>query len=203
MNARADLRHAAEWAFRYLRRNAQATRERLIQREIERSYQKEKDNDQTMACNGRSEMIPNITVQSAESDEDDGWHSASSTIGVLDETDIIAYRAYSQGSVGRLVIYSGGIRFVRSLKRKDLWRRSFLDLAEMRKQDGSSVSKLPTLSSQSLELKFMDGSTMAIKGMRDRDSAFNTIIGFSGLQWQSLQAKTVQESSDNDLRSTS
>lgn len=199
----ADFHTVAEWAFQYLRRNAQITRERLVERKVNRMFNEENDGDRRPTYKARGQMIPNIIVDGNQSDEDEDWHSVSSTTSVLDESDIKAHRAYSQGAIGQLIIYSGGVRFVRSIKRKELWRRSFLELAEMRKWGGSSVSRLPTVPSQSLELKFIDGSKMALKGMKDRDSAFNTIVGFSGLQWQSLQAKTVTESIDDDILSTS
>ena len=45
-----------------------------------------------------------------------------------------------------------------------------------------------------LELCLTDGrrELLCIKGMREeRDSAFNSIIGFSGLQWQNLQIEKL------------
>ena len=190
---------AAEWSFQYLRRNAQSARERLVEETVERICKEEKEGDRASNYQGLMRSIPDITVDGNDFDGDEDWHSASSTISVLDGSDIIAYRAYSQGVVGRLIIYSGGVRFVRSLRRKEMWRREFLELAEMRKKEGSTVSRLPGLSLQSLELKSIDGTKLALEGMKDRDSAFNTIIGFSGLQWQSLQAKTAEGMSDGTV----
>ena len=114
--------------------------------------------------------------------EDDDWHSVSSSTSVLEDSDIIAYRAKSKGIIGRLAVFSGGIRFVRSIGQKEMWRRSFLELAEMRKVDESVMSKLTMASRQQIEFIFTDGTSL-MEGMRNRDEAFNTIIGFSGLQW--------------------
>ncbi|KAL9006589.1 MAG: hypothetical protein Q9188_000626 [Gyalolechia gomerana] len=187
-----DSNAVAEWSFQYLRRHAQTTREQLVKQRVDRIEQQENDGG-----GPPSYVVPVIIVNEDSSHEEDDWHSACSTTSVLDGMDIVAYRAYSRGAVGRLIIYSGGIRFVRSVKPKQLWRRSYLELVEMRKTEGSSVSKIPGVPPQSLELKFMDGSKLALEGMKDRDSAFNTIIGFSGLQWQSLQAKTMKDCTDD------
>ena len=128
-------------------------------------------------------MVPIITLDSPDTDgEDEDWYSVSSSTSILDETDIITYRAQTKGVVGRLIIFSGGIRFVRSIGQKEVWRRSFLELVEMRKVDGSVLSKLKISSRQQIEFKFTDGTSL-MEGMRNRDDAFNTIIGFSGLQW--------------------
>ncbi|KAL8943688.1 MAG: hypothetical protein Q9216_000887 [Gyalolechia sp. 2 TL-2023] len=187
-----DIPTDAEWSFQYLRRHAQMEREQLVKRRVDRIHQDENDGSSPI-----SYVVPDITVNEGSSHDEDDWHSACSTTSVLGGLDIVAYRAYSQGVVGRLIIYSSGIRFVRSVKRRELWRRSYLELVEMRKKEGSSVSRIPGVPSQSLELKFLDGSKLGLKGMKDRDSAFNTIIGFSGLQWQSLQAKTMKENTDD------
>ncbi|KAL8680061.1 MAG: hypothetical protein Q9186_003700 [Xanthomendoza sp. 1 TL-2023] len=188
-----DIPTNAEWSFQYLRRNAQTTREKLIERAVDYIDAGEKG--------GRplSRQTPNITVNGIESGEDEDWHSASSSTSILNRSDVVSYRAFSQGAIGRLIVYSAGVRFVRSVKRKEVWRHSFLELAEMRKQDGSAVSKLPRVSSQSLELKFIDSSKIVVEGMRERDAAFSSIIGLSGLQWQSLQAKTINADSSFSL----
>ncbi|KAI4242910.1 MAG: hypothetical protein L6R40_003783 [Gallowayella cf. fulva] len=178
----------------YLRRNAQTTRHAA-----ERAYVKEKDGHCASPYRGLFESVPDITLDETGSDEDDDWQSVRSTVSIRDGSDIVSYKAFSQGVVGRLIIYSSGVRFLRSIKQKEIWRHSFLELAEMRKQDGSVVSKLPTVSSQSLELKFIDGSKIVLEAMRERDGAFSSIIGLSGLQWQSLQAKTINADSSFSL----
>ncbi|KAL8693187.1 MAG: hypothetical protein Q9218_001931 [Villophora microphyllina] len=187
----ADLKSLPE--IPHLRRNGQITRENLIERAAGRIYQQETYEHVLSIGTNNMHSVPGIVVNDTSASDDEDWHSASSATSILDGSDIAAYLAISHGVVGKLIIYAAGIRFVRSIKRKELWRRSFLELAEVRKKHGSSLSKLPRVSSHSLELKFIDGSRTALEGMKERDSAFNTIIGFSGLQWQSLQTETIHE----------
>lgn len=104
----------------------------------------------------------------------------------MDE-EVIAFRAKWKHHVGRLVVSTSGIRFVRALSKRELWRRSFPELVEMRKVHGSRMSKLTMKATQQVEFACRDGTTLRIEGMLNRDQAFNTIIGFSGLQWQVLQ----------------
>lgn len=42
-----------------------------------------------------------------------------------------------------------------------------------------------------LELCLTDGRRELLEGMRERDGAFNSIIGFSSLQWQNLQMEEM------------
>lgn len=42
-----------------------------------------------------------------------------------------------------------------------------------------------------LELCLTDGRREVLEGMRERDGAFNSIIGFSSLQWQNLQIEKM------------
>ena len=54
----------------------------------------------------------------------------------------------------------------------------------MRKLEASAVSRATFHSPEQLELTFIDGTSVVLGAMKDRDEAFNTIIGFSALQWQ-------------------
>lgn len=128
----------------------------------------------------------NAVVDAFDSDDED-WHSMSSGMSILNGQDIIGFRAQWNSNVGRLVVYSGGIRFVRSLSKKELWNRSYLELVEMRKVQGSTLSKLTMATLEQLEFTCTDGVLLHIEAVKDRDEAFNTILGFSGLQWQVLQ----------------
>ena len=134
--------------------------------------------------------IPIKVTQPADTDEDDqdnddtSWHSADSLCSVLDSRDIVAFKARFDNTTGRFIVYTNGVRFVRSWKKKELWRRTFLELAEMRKLDGSTLSRVTLKSLEQLELTFTDGSSVVLEAMKDRDEAFNTIIGFSAMQWQ-------------------
>ncbi|KAK5021903.1 hypothetical protein LTR16_012465, partial [Cryomyces antarcticus] len=119
---------------------------------------------------------PAETLDADEVDDAASWHTADSSSSILDGIDFISFRCRSGTTPGRLVVYSSGIRFVRSFPSKQLWRRSFLELVEMRKISGSAVAKL--INRELLEFKFTDGTTASVEAMKQRDEAFNTIIGF-------------------------
>ncbi len=188
-----DIPTNAEWSFQYLRRNAQEAREKMIEQKVEDS--RETAHSPTTNCAGRLSSVPKVEVEghaweveSTYESDDSGFFSASSSNSILDSNDIRSFRAFYDDVPGRFVIFSGGIRFVRSLKTKELWRYSFLELMEMRKLEGTRVSMIP-LSHIQMEITCIDGSRLKLEGMRERDEAFNTVIGFSSLQWQSLQIR--------------
>lgn len=171
------------------------TREQMIQKKVEQDFRDETHNSQS--------MIPRVAVpDSNTNDNEEDWHSVTSSTSILDGSDIISFRGHSQGVVGRLIIHSGGIRFVRSLTKKELWTRGFLELAEMRKLEGSLISKVTMKTFEQLEFKFSDGGSLLLEKMINRDEAFNAIIGFSSLQWQALQtdptkvSKSVKKATD-------
>ena len=185
----------AEWSFQYLRRQAQITREEMIKKKVEDGHSYELANPSVDGYTGRMITVPRIQVQGDESakdysdSDDEGWYSASSSTSVLEASDIRSFRAQSHGVIGRLIVFTKGVRYVRSLPKKELWRKDYLEFVELRKMEGSNASKLTSLSPDQLDIKCTDGETFKIKGMVERDEAFNTIIAFSGLQWQSLQIK--------------
>ena len=189
-----DIPTNAEWSFTYLRRQAQITRERIIENRVEEGHSRELTCPAADEYAGRATTVPRIKVMDTDSDDenvdgddDEGWYSACSSTSLLEASDIRSFRCQSHEVIGRLIIYSKGIRFVRSLPKKELWRRSYLDLAEMRKAEGSAISRLTSISRDQLEIKCIDGSKLHFEGLRERDEAFNTVIAFSGMQWQSLQ----------------
>lgn len=188
-----DIPTDAEWSFQYLRQRAQVSREQIIKEKVEHTHRFEEANPRSGVYAGQTSMMPAISLavtdvdneaHDAEVDDDESWHSADSSSSVLEAADIMSFRARSEGHTGRLVIYANGIRFVRSIKKRELWKRSFLELAEMRKLEGSRASRITLKTWAQLELTFMDGSSTTLSSMKDRDEAFNTIIGFSALQWQ-------------------
>ena len=191
-----DIPTHAEWSFQYLRRQAQATREALIKRKVEEGRSCESADPIIENNTGRMTAVPKIKVggavseeeENADSDSDSGWHSASSTSSVLETTDVRSFSARCKGVTGRLIIFSNGVRFVRSPTTKEVWRILFIELKEMRKWEGTWGSKLLS-SPEQLEIKSTDDRKVNIGGMKKRDEAFNTIIAFSGLQWQNSQIR--------------
>ena len=167
----------------------------MIKKKVEDGQSYELANPSVDGYTGRMITVPRIQVQGDGSakdysdSDDEGWYSASSTTSVLEASDIRSFRAQSHGVIGRLVVFTKGVRYVRSLPKKELWRKDYLELVELGKMEGSNASKLTSLSPDQLDIKCTDGGTFKIKGMVERDEAFNTIIAFSGLQWQSLQIK--------------
>lgn len=183
----------AEWSFEYLRRRAQISREEIIKRKVEESHLHEIENPRIGVYAGQTFTAPKITLEVTpadddhpdnDDDDDASWHSADSSSSVLDGSDVIAFRARSEKHTGRFVVYANGVRFVRSINKHELWRRTFLELAEMRKLSSSAALRVIPKSLEQLELVFTDGTSVVLEDMKDRDEAFNTIIGFSALQWQ-------------------
>ena len=190
-----DIPTHAEWSFQYLRRKGQEAREEMIKEKVEQGHSREVAEPATERYTGRLVTVPKIRIEGDEAaddspydSDDSGFYSASSTASVLESNDIRSFYAHYEGIVGRFIIFSKGIRFVRRVKKKELWRHDFVDLMEMRKVEGTRISKIVSSPDQ-MEVKCIDGSRLNLEGMRERDEAFNTVIAFSGLQWQSLQIR--------------
>ena len=193
-----DIPSNAEWSFNYLRRQAQITRERIIEKKVEEDHSQELAHPLVQYTGRMMKVLPKIKIEGSgpedeeeddddDDDDDEGWYSACSTTSILEAADIRSFRCQSHKVIGRLVVYSKGVRFIRSLPKKELWRREYLELAEMRKVEGTRISKVTSATPDQLEIKCIDGSKVHFEGMKERDEAFNSIIAFSGLQWQSLQ----------------
>lgn len=179
----------AIWSFRYLRRNAQETRGQIIARKVEQAYVP-KPEDAQASANREASLIPTIVGPrsrdglSETTDAED--YLPRSGVGTFDnDVDVLSLRCRYQGMAGHLVINTSGIRFIRSIPSKEVWRRPYQELAEMRKLNEAKLTSLKR--EKTLELKFTDGTSDQIEAMKQRDNAFNAIIGFSGLQWQMLQ----------------
>ena len=164
----------------------------MIQKRIDGSHARESTILAVDNSSSNTVAIPKIQVDAEYSEEDtnsdDSWQTAISATSVLDECDFRSFRAHYEGATGRFTVFSNGVRFVRSLKRKEIWRVLFTELIEMRKIEGNKFSQLMSLSDQ-LEIKSTNGRIFDIEGMKERDEAFNAVIAFSGLQWQSLQIR--------------
>ena len=189
-----DIPTSAEWSFTHLRRQAQITRERIIEKKVDERHFRVLANPPVDEYTGCMTTVPKVMAGGSVSedeeitgDDSEGWYSACSITSVVQAFDIRSFRCQSHKVVGRLVVYSDGICFVRSLPKKELWRRNYLDLAEIRKAEGSTMSRLTSLSRDQLEIKCVDGSKLHLEGVQERDDAFNAIIAYSGIKWQSLQ----------------
>lgn len=184
-----DIPNDPDWSLMYLRGKAQATRERLIAQKVEEKYNQE-TNGPNPAAQGyfgsdyKGEDTDMISDSDAES-----WHSVESSSSILDGLDVMSFRCHEAGMTGRIVIYTGGIRFerLRSLGRppKEIWRRKWISLVEIRKVKSTTIPKL--LSTDGLHLTFLDGIEVELVSVQRRDRAFNCIVGFSGLPFQVLR----------------
>ena len=172
----------------------------MIQDEFKKQIKTEAANPKSVNSNNYS--VPSSAGSKTDSDTDDhsDQHSPTLSSSFLDSSAIISFRARSQGKSGHLIIHPGGIRFVRRLRGTELWRRTYLELAEMRKREGSLLSKLSMQSLEQLELKCSKGDVLLLDAMKDRDEAFNSIIGFSSLQWQALQTDPTKRAEDTRER---
>lgn len=180
-----------------MRQKAQICREKIIEGIVEQEYSDEiagrqrRNATQNTAASDhepddtQDEETSNSSYQSGNSD------SSSSPSKSLLSNNFLSFRALSHGHPGHLTIHPTGLFFAETLNpARRRWQYTFLDLAEMKKPDaGSRVSKFIRKKTRlgELELWFTDGSREVLEGMRERDGAFNAIVGFSGLQWQNLQ----------------
>ncbi|KAI9834551.1 MAG: hypothetical protein M1819_002927 [Sarea resinae] len=188
----------AEWAFHYLREQAQINREKLLEQKVEDGSIDGGATPITPVYIGdysldrykkdESELEDGNGHQNGDDSDDEAdspvWHETSPS-KLLEGDDIVSFRCQWSGNPGRLIVFPTGIRFMRHLVRKELWRRPFQELVEMKKPPTSSIAKLVSLGR--LAFTFTDDTSITIDAVKDRDAAFNAIIAYSGMQWQTLQ----------------
>ena len=197
-----DVPTQAEWSFQYLRRQAQVHREIRIMKNVEATYNNEVTNSTITEYPGRIDTVPAIVIgddaskRSDDTSSEDDWCSVSSTAGILEGSNIGSFRGFFGGSIGRLIVSFDGVCFVHSLTKAQAWSFLYIELAELRKSVGSRITKVIT-SPDRLEIATVSGIDVIVEGMKERDEAFNAIIAFSALQWQSLQ---VREASSEKRR---
>ncbi|MCJ1401827.1 hypothetical protein MMC11_005044 [Xylographa trunciseda] len=212
-----DVPTNAEWSFAYLRRQAQVVREKMISRKVEEVLHEESTQPPLATYAGHLALRSSTSSLSDDSNSDydsdsdtsslASFHSAASTTSILASTAILTFRATHHASRGRLIISSSGISFQPSSRNPSpsptgpTFSIPFPSLREMRKlaTPASRLSALThssTLSALShaagaagLQLEFLhaDGRVWGVGMGARRDEAFNAVLGFSGLQWQSLQ----------------
>ena len=193
-----DIPTHAEWSFQYLRRHCQESRESMIENQVEEKFKRELEETVLDSYRGRlNTPHPHIEVDGVQQDDDsesinsEDWQSADSSHNILTDASFLSYRCHWEGMIGRLAITPSGIRFVRSIKKQEMWYLPFIEVEEMRKFRAAARSGSIVLGVQwkrQLELKRTDGLCYTLEFRGDRDEVFNYIIGFSGLQWQSLQS---------------
>lgn len=194
-----DIPTHAEWSFQYLRREAHIVREERIKLKIDGEHSREMNDAKRAGYTGLITKMPRIQVEGPEYEggeeaptDSEDWQSATSASSVLEDVDFRSFRAYFEDARGHIVVFSDGVRFIKRFRKTKIWTVPFIELSEMRKVKGDRMSKV-FASRDQLEITSTNGRKYSMEGMQERDEAFNTIIAFSGLQWQSLQ---IKQSSD-------
>ncbi|KAH0366454.1 hypothetical protein KCU65_g5354, partial [Aureobasidium melanogenum] len=183
----------ADWSMQYLREKAYETRAGLIEKRVQEEWEKDLSQQRGGLAAGSLE-IPTITKttwpgqdSSADSEDDDAasFHTTDSSCSVLDGLDILSFKCSMHNIPGRLVIFSDGLHYQRTSPvtsaRKEVWRRLWSELVEMEKIDPKTAG---LVKSKGIRLAFADGAEVKLEHVRQRDKAFNCIIGFSGLQFR-------------------
>ncbi|MCJ1407476.1 hypothetical protein MMC19_001547 [Ptychographa xylographoides] len=209
----------AEWSLSYLRRQAQFSREKMIVHKVDDRLSAESRDPVLSSYTGHldTHLDSSASVDGNGDDDDDdtidtaSFHSATSATSILSQSSILTFRVTHNSRPGNLTIHSSSLRFLPDKGRhishpstttSSSWTISFLDLAELRKIDGtasklqkltnstplSKLSKASGATGQQLEILTRTGDVRTFHMDDDRDEAFNAIIGFSGLRWQVLQS---------------
>jgi hypothetical protein len=176
----------ADWSMSYLRKKAQETRAELIKKRVQ-----DKWNDDLSPAGGVAADIPSATKSTwaatddplLESEDDDAasFHSSESTTSILGGLDILSFRCAMHSVSGRLIIFSDGLRYQRTSSDSEIWRRLWSELVEIEKIDPKTAGLIKT---DGIRLAFTDGQEVKLEHVRQRDKAFNCILGFSGLRFQ-------------------
>ena len=163
---------AAEWTFCYFQYQCQKRRTAAIRPAVEEEHWYD------------APSSPNREIAN-----EDGYGTAPEGSTVANEV-FVSFRAKWQGKLGRLFIDAAGVGFVGTIHRRELWKLAFNEIKEILKIKSSQdrSSKLSgSYSAHELELISRSGITYSMDFVKDRDQAFNYIIGFSTVQWKTLQ----------------
>lgn len=148
---------SAEWSFQYLRTQAQTRREKLIVQKVEDIVVEEQTSPPSQSYQGNMD-VPLLAANgvpigperdpTAVDDNEEDWHSVDSGRSILHDTTIASLRCECDGHVGKLVISADDIAFRSSLAKRELWRRPYLELAEMKKVRTISPPNLTTATNE-------------------------------------------------------
>ncbi|KAL9080818.1 MAG: hypothetical protein Q9157_000514 [Trypethelium eluteriae] len=192
-----DIPTHAEWAFRYLRSEAQNARAAIVGHRVTEKYLSEKINPAGPEYSGSMELpVITKTTSTGEKaatgyDSDDSaasYETASSSTSAIGGEGILSFRCRWHSSLGRLVLFGSGLRFSSSFPgHGGRWSRSYMELVEIRKQSSESrIGRAATM--EVLQFHWTDGPITELVASRGcRDEMFNCVLGFSGLKWQALQ----------------
>ena len=192
-----DIPTHSEWAFRYLRREAQDARAAIVRQRAIGKYLSGETDPEGPIYRGNMEL-PTITRTTSTGDKaatvydsDDSatsYNTACSSTSVVRGQEMLSFRCRWRSSLGRLKLYGSGLGFSSSLPtRGEQWSRSYIELVELRKQTSESrVERAATI--EMLQFHWADGTIDEVFETRGcRDEMFNCVLGFSGQKWQALQ----------------
>ncbi|KAF3933024.1 hypothetical protein ABW20_dc0105895 [Dactylellina cionopaga] len=94
------------------------------------------------------------------------------------------FRCVHREHPGKLFISDYGLSFETEVRKKVIVEAAWRDLKRIRKKESVSMGKIGKI--HALELVLVGEEEITFDAMARRDKAFNRIIGFSGLQWQSF-----------------
>ena len=206
-----DVPTHADCAFVHLRQQADASRAAIVARKAAEGMKDDKRLDHYEGklelppeahggFDGANGHVPGTDMSSTddEGDSDDDWHSVSSFTDYLAGTDLATFPASWSNTIGRLVVHANGIRFERLVRRGAVvWDVPYHEICELRKfrSEPCGVGRkrrrkdVKMRTGHALEIVCADGRVLGLETLRERDEAFNWIVGFSGERWQSLQPR--------------
>ncbi|MCJ1437229.1 hypothetical protein MMC27_006615 [Xylographa pallens] len=212
-----DIPTNAEWSFAYLRRQAQVVREKMISRQVEEDLIADETHPPLPAYSGHLAFPTPTTTTTTTNPTDDSdsasdygssssssFHTPPSTPSTLASASILAFPATHTTTRGHLLLTPSGLTFRPthpSPTSPSAFHIPFAALAEMRKRSGpaahlqslahsralGALSKAAGAAGEQLVLVAAGAPERVLHMGKDRDEAFNAVVGFSGLRWQSLQ----------------
>jgi hypothetical protein len=205
-----------EWSFKYLQEHSVNVIRKIEEKKNESPLVNAKVSTSQPADASPQILINNDDDNGIDEEDDDCDSMASfdSAQSFMDASvsEILHFRCVYQRRPGRLILTPTGFHWrsslMRNTDRPSKFYHAYHDIVEMSKKHASANVLSPiikfTTTMDQLELrvrvhgKYTDqqGSsddratkTILLENMTNRDKAFNTILGFSGLQWQNLEAR--------------
>lgn len=104
------------------------------------------------------------------------------------KTDYNSYTAHRDKTTGRLIVGTGGLRFVANVGHEVLWSVRYGELEALEKQDRVVTKKMPGKlqkdSGMDLKVRGKGGWEEELRNVQGRDEAFSQVVGFSESVWQ-------------------
>jgi hypothetical protein len=134
----------------------------------------------------KSKSSAGNTVLHTSSNNGEPTLATTTSMTPLTASDIFVAECKWNSLSGSVVLTSDEMRFIQKFPKKELWKRPFQDLTELKKGNGQT-SILKT-TQNFLELTFKDGTSETLEHLVNKDELFNILLAFSGLTWHQLAA---------------